>query len=85
MSQTGSGPALGGVNPQVRGASVRNDSELLAVRADSNLNEILSVHVVFDGDLLARGPSLGASHELFSLGHVVCDGKGVVVKGNSVS
>jgi len=46
------GPALLGVQPEVGGSSIWHDGEGLGWGTNVNLNEVLSVHEVLDGDVL---------------------------------
>ena len=85
MGEASDGPAVLGVNPQVGGAGIGDDGELLAVASELDVDEVLGVHVVLDGDMLTSGPSLGTGLDLLGLGHVVGDGEGVVTERDLVS
>ena len=85
VGEAGNGVALAGVDPEVGGTGIGHNRELLVVTAESDVDEVLGVHVVLDGDLLSGGPSLGTADKGALLLHIVGDGEGVVAEGDLVS
>jgi len=84
VGHAGDGVALAGVDPEVGGASVWNDGELLVVGTDRDVNEVLSVHVVLDGNVLTGGRVVGgAALPRLLLLDVVVEGEWVVLEGDS--
>ena len=80
------GVAVAGVNPEVGGTGVWDNSELLPVRAELDFDEVLGVHVVLHVDMLASGTvELSSLLDLGLLAHPVSDGERVVLERNSVS
>lgn len=74
--------ARAGVEPQVGGSSVRDNSEFLGWSSDGNSGEILSVHVISDGNIFSESSSEVLGFELFFLVEDVFHGKRLSGKRN---
>lgn len=73
-------PARVGVDPEVGRSSIGNDGELLTRGTNLNINEVLSVHVVFNINVLTT-KELVLEAKLLSVDHI--KGEGLVVHVNS--
>ena len=85
VSKASDGVAVGGIDPQVGGASIGDNSEGLFVASELDIDEVLSVHVVLHGDVLAGGHTIDTALKAGLLFHIVGDGEWVVFDGDPVS
>ncbi len=70
VQNAGAELAISGVNPQVGRAGVRDDSEFLIGRADGDINEVLSIHEILDGNDRISELLDGTEHLLLEFGRL---------------
>ena len=85
VSKASNGVAVGGIDPQVGGAGIGHNSELLVVTSELDVDEVLSVHVVLHGDMCTSGIGSGNALKALLLLHIVGDGERVVAERDLVS
>lgn len=73
--------ALGGRNPQIGAAGVENHREVLRRRADPDLPEVLSIHVVLEGDNVAAIGSRGFVQARIEAETISVEGEAILTRG----